>query len=45
MRKGEVNGENNCKKGRIKAKRPRWESKNDVSREGEKISFSEGGGE
>jgi hypothetical protein len=27
----------------LRQKRPKWESKNDVSREGKKISFSEGG--
>jgi hypothetical protein len=45
MRKGEVKGIN-AKYGRIKAKRPKWESKNDMSREGKKnIIFRRGWGE
>ncbi len=37
-------GKINAKWERIKAKRPQWESKIDMSREGEKMSFSRGGG-
>jgi hypothetical protein len=37
MRKREEKGKINAKQGRIKAKRPQWESKNDMSRKGEKI--------
>jgi hypothetical protein len=32
------------KKGRIKAKKPRWKLKNDESKEGEKYHFQKGGG-
>ncbi len=35
----------NAKLGRIMAKRPRWELKNNVSCEGEKYNFQKGGGE
>jgi hypothetical protein len=44
MGKGEEKGSLNAKYGRIKAKRPKWESKNDVSQEGEKYHFQKGGG-
>jgi hypothetical protein len=37
MRKGAVKGIIIAKLGRIKAKRPQWELKNDMSQKGEKI--------